>query len=159
MKSASPSIQGESVHAFHPTREGYLPHDLARLMNALDLRLLEHLRVLKFSPQKYRVLQIVAELEPISVGEVARVAVIEHSVVSRMIDQLQVRKLVSKAKRRGNARVVDVRLTAEGREVANEIQPMAESIVKFATEILSADELTVLVKTLAKLYRRVTDPS
>ena len=158
VKIAQRGSRTKKIEQVETTREGYLPHDLQRLINALDMELLVYLRPLNFSPQQYRVLQIVAQLEPISVGDVARLAVIEQSVVSRMIDQLRARKLLSKAKRPDNGRVVDVRVTDMGRKIANQIQPIAEAIVDDATAIISEEERATLVRTLSKIFRHVTSP-
>ncbi|MBF7015288.1 MarR family transcriptional regulator (plasmid) [Novosphingobium resinovorum] len=154
-KRGSEIEQSSGNHSQTTTQEGYLPHDLQRLINALDKKLLEYLRPLNFTPQQYRVLQIVSQLNPISIGEIARLAVIEQSVVSRMVDQLRYRKILTKAKRSDNGRVVDVQLTTTGRALADELQPVAEAIVKQSTEILTEKERALLTKTLSRVFDHV----
>jgi DNA-binding MarR family transcriptional regulator len=137
---------------------GYLPHYLSRLMNALNLQLAEVLRPMELTPQQYRVLQVVwSRNEPCSIGAIWRDAVIEQSVVSRIVDQLERRGFVLRRKRPSNARMVEVSLTAVGRAVYDSLRPEVLGIVDHATSVLKVSEAEALIELLAKVFSHLQD--
>lgn len=137
---------------------GYLPHYLSRLMNALNLQLLEVLRPMELTTQQYRVLQVIwSRNEPCSISTIWRDAVIEQSVVSRIVDQLVRRGFVSRRKRPGNARVVEVSLTPVGRAVYDTLQPQVLGIVDTASSVLTPTEKDQLLGLLAKVFFHIYD--
>lgn len=137
---------------------GYLPHYISRLMNVLNLRLLEHLRPLQITVQQFRIMQMLDAREVASVGEISRDTVIEQSVVSRIVDQLERRRLVVRSKRKGNARIVDVRLTEEGRATYALMKPYAQAIVADTVSALSGPERRAMEDMLQRMFDHVTTP-
>ncbi|MCW5750004.1 MAG: MarR family transcriptional regulator [Alphaproteobacteria bacterium] len=137
---------------------GYLPHYISRLMNVLNLRLLEHLRPLQVTVQQFRIMQMLDAREVASVGEISRDTVIEQSVVSRIVDQLERRGFVTRSKRKGNARIVDVKLTEEGRSTFAMMRPYAQAIVADAVSALSATERRAMEDMLQRMFDHVTAP-
>ncbi|HEX2889485.1 MarR family transcriptional regulator [Vineibacter terrae] len=141
-----------------PAMRGYLPHYLSRLMNILNLRLMEHLRPLDLTMPQFRVMQVIDARQTASVGTLARDAVIEQSVVSRIVDQLEKRGYAKRAKRPGNARIVDVSLTKEGRAAYASLMPLAHAIVDDAVSVLSPAERNLLDEMLKRLFDHATTP-
>lgn len=144
--------------ADRPIMRGYLPHYLSRLMNLLNLRLLEHLRPLNMTTQQFRVMQVLLARGVASVGEISRDAVIEQSVVSRVVDQLEQRGFAQRQKRAGNARVVEVSLTPVGEAVYNSITPYSMAIVNDATSVLDEREKAYLEELLSRIFHHVRLP-
>jgi DNA-binding MarR family transcriptional regulator len=144
--------------ADRPIMRGYLPHYLSRLMNLLNLRLLEHLRPLNMTTQQFRVMQVLLARRVASVGEIARDAIIEQSVVSRVVDQLEDRGFAQRQKRAGNARVVEVSLTPVGEAVYNSITPYSTTIVNDATSVLDDREKAYLEDLLSRIFHHVRQP-
>ena len=134
---------------------GYLPHALSRLMNALNLELLEVLRPLDLSTQQFRVMQVVYVREGVTITEIARDAVIEQSVVSRIVDQLERRGFVSRRRGAVNGRIVQVTMTAVGEAVFESVLPHAHAIVGHATEVLSDSDAATLFDLLSRILRHV----
>ncbi|WJR79211.1 MarR family transcriptional regulator [Bradyrhizobium sp. NP1] len=137
---------------------GYLPHYLSRLMNILNLRLLEHLRPLDLTVQQFRIMQMLDARKSASVGEISRDTVIEQSVVSRIVGQLENRGYASRAKRADNARIVDVRLTHEGQKIYGGIPPLSMAIVDDATGVLSTAEKVLLEEFLERIFDHLATP-
>jgi DNA-binding MarR family transcriptional regulator len=144
--------------ADRPIMRGYLPHYLSRLMNLLNLRLLEHLRPLNMTTQQFRVMQVLLARGVASVGEISRDAVIEQSVVSRVLDQLEQRGFAQRQKRAGNARVVEVSLTPVGEAVYNSITPYSMAIVNDAISVLDEPEKARLEELLSRIFHHVRQP-
>lgn len=141
-----------------PIMRGYLPHYLSRLMNLLNLRLLEYLRPLNMTTQQFRVMQVLLARGVASVGEISRDAVIEQSVVSRVLDQLEQRGFAQRQKRAGNARVVEVSLTPVGEAVYNSITPYSMTIVNDAVSVLDDQEKAHLEELLSRIFHHVRQP-
>ena len=141
-----------------PLLEGYLPHYLSRLMNILNMQLLEVLRPFDVTVQQFRVMQVIDACRTSTVGKIARDAVIEQSLVSRVVDQLEERGLARRARSATNARVVEVSLTAHGHEVYAAITPAREAIVENAASVLSGAEKTKLDELLRRVFRHLAGP-
>jgi DNA-binding MarR family transcriptional regulator len=141
-----------------PRMRGYLPHYLSRLMNIMNLRLLEHLRPLKITVQQFRVMQMLDARTSSSVGEISRDTVIEQSVVSRIVDQLEERGYAVRTKRSDNARIVDVSLTREGQTFFGRLPPLYLAIVDDAVSVLSATEKRLLGELLKRVFDHVVTP-
>ena len=94
--------------ADRPARRAYLPHVLSRLMNLLNLQLLQHLRSKRLTIGQFRLLQFVDQFDGATISEISADCVIEQSVVSRIVDQLEQRLMVTRKKNRSNARYVQV---------------------------------------------------
>ena len=134
----------------------YLPHELARLLNALNLELLAVLRPLNITIAQFRVMQVLqAAPRGVSIGEIGWEAVIEQSTVSRIVDQLEERRLARRARSRANPKVVEVALTRRGVEVMAEVTPQAQAIVADATSVLADGEAAALKTLLSKLFEHV----
>jgi DNA-binding MarR family transcriptional regulator len=153
------SGQGASVSASsaqaEPLMRGYLPHYLSRLMNMLNLQLMETLRPLDMTTQQYRVMQVLFIKKVASIGDISQDAVVERSVVSRIIDQLEKREFVRRQKRADNARIVEVSLTGVGKAVYQSIMPSAQAITQDAMSALSEEESLQLNQLLARVFVRV----
>jgi len=93
-----------------------------------------------------------------SVGQIARDAVIEQSLVSRVVDQLEARKLAKRSKSAGNARIVEVSLTPRGREAYAAITPYREAIVADAASVLSDAEKTILDDLVRRMFQHLSTP-
>ncbi|WJR79209.1 MarR family transcriptional regulator [Bradyrhizobium sp. NP1] len=141
-----------------PSMRGYLPHYLSRLINILNLRLLEHLRPLDLTVQQFRIMQMLDARKSASVGEISRDTVIEQSVVSRIVDQLENRGYALRTKRPDNARIVDVRLTREGQKIYDSLPPLFLAIVDDAMSVLSSAEKQLLAELLKRIFDHVVTP-
>ncbi|WP_171947824.1 MarR family winged helix-turn-helix transcriptional regulator [Bradyrhizobium erythrophlei] len=137
---------------------GYLPHYLSRLMNILNLRLLEHLRPFDITAAQFRIMQMLDARKSASIGEIARDTVIEQSVVSRIVAQLEERGYALRTKRADNARIVEVRLTREGQKVFSDLRPFFLAIVDDATSVLSPAEKQLLSELLNRIFDHAVTP-
>jgi DNA-binding MarR family transcriptional regulator len=133
--------------------KGYFPHSLSRVMNLLNLRLLEWLRPHGATVQQFRVMQVIAALGMASIGEIAQDTVIEQPVVSRVVDQLEARGFARRRKRPGNGRIVEVTLTPLGTKVFQSVSPHAYAIVREATQVLSSAEKATIEDLLSRIFR------
>ena len=135
---------------------GYLPHYLSRLMNAMNLRLMVELRVHRMTISQFRVIQMLDARGSASIGEIAADTVIEQSVVSRIVDQLERAHLAQRKKRTGDGRNVDVSLTPKGKTLYSVLYPRAALIVDDAMSELSRRERDLLETLMFRLFHGTT---
>jgi DNA-binding MarR family transcriptional regulator len=137
-----------------PVRGAYLPHVLSRLMNLLNLQLLQNLRTKNLTIGQFRVLQFIQQFDGATINEISLDCVIEQSVVSRIVGQLEQRLLVTRKKNRSNARYVQAFLTAKGRTTINEMDHLAKKIAANAASDLTEVEHAQLIALLQKVFHR-----
>ncbi len=135
---------------------GYLPHDLSRVMNALNAKLMVKLRPMRLTIQQFRVLQFLRSVDSATIGGICADTVIEQSVVSRIVDQLQERGFAVRNKRASNARIVEVSITPVGAAVLDSLRPHAMAIVDNATAALSRGDRATLQRLLSSLFQRIS---
>ena len=136
--------------------KGYLPHDLGRLFNAMNLKLAKILRPMDLSVQQFRVMQVLAVRDMTTISDICRDTAIEQSVVSRLVDQLQQRGFADRRKRPTNARVVEVTMTPVGDAVFRTVHPQAVAIVEQTLSVLSSDDKATLFRVLSTLFHQVS---
>ena len=142
------------VPADMPVRGAYLPHVLSRLMNLLNLQLLQHLRSKRLTIGQFRLLQFVDQCDGATISEISSDCVIEQSVVSRIVDQLEQRLMVTRKKNRSNARYVQVFMTTKGHAAVMEMDRVARKIADHAESELSKDERAQLIRLLQKVFHK-----
>lgn len=134
---------------------GYLPYNLSRLMNAMNARLSRALRPVEVTIQQFRVMQHLRWASVATISEICKETIIEQSVVSRIVDQLEQRGFAVRNKRPTNARVVEVRLTPVGEAVYDKVGATAKDIAADTESILTQEERVLLNETLARLVTHV----
>jgi DNA-binding MarR family transcriptional regulator len=147
---------GRAEHA--AKMRSYLPHYISRLMNILNMRLLDEIRPYGVTIRQFRILQMLDARRVATIGEIAADTVIEQSVVSRIIDQLERDGLAQRRRRPGQRSVVDVRLTPRGTACYREMVPHALRIVEDAVGGLSLKERATLQSLLSRMFETVTRP-
>jgi DNA-binding MarR family transcriptional regulator len=146
-RKSSPAPQGLAP--------GYLPHDLGRVMNALNAKMMAKLRPMELTIQQFRVLQFLRSVDSATIGGICADTVIEQSVVSRIVDQLQKRGFAVRNKPPTNARIVEVSITPVGSAVLDSLRPHAMAIVDDATAGLSPEDRATLQRLLSALLQRI----
>lgn len=79
----------------------------------------------------------------------------QNSTVTGIIDRMEREGLVTRERSKEDRRVVFIRLTDKGREVAQEIPVEPMEIFRSALESLSAEEMRTLLRIMTKLAKRV----
>jgi MarR family transcriptional regulator, organic hydroperoxide resistance regulator len=82
---------------------------------------------------------------------------IEVSTLSRLIGRLERRKLVARARAKSSNREVTIALTPKGRDLVNDLIPIAQRLEETAMADLPARDVTALKATLRRVYANLTD--
>lgn len=151
--------EGGRPHGGHAQKMAdYLPHYLSRLMNVMNLQLMESLRPQGVTIRQFRVLQMLDARGEATISEISTDIVIEQPVVSRIIDQLERSGLATRKKRANNGRLVDVSLTELGTETYRQLFIHAQRIDADAMSALSTEEFEMLEVLLQRIFEHVTRP-
>lgn len=103
----------------------FAPYMLNRIVNRLNLDLLDALRPLKITPARWRVLAVLEAQDGRSMTELAVYCVMEQSTLSRVVDQMERDGLAERRARADDGRVTEVFITEEGRRHFATVFPVA----------------------------------
>ena len=106
------------------------------------------------SPQ-FGVLEALHHLGPLSLGELAEKLLVTGGNITYVMDRLEEQGLVRRERSSRDRRVVEARLTREGRRLVEEYFPLHARHVRELTDVLEPDERRELRRLLKKLGRGV----
>jgi len=101
------------------------------------------------------VVKLLEQIGDLSLSELSDKIRAQNSTVTGIIDRMEREGLVTRERSKEDRRVVYIKLTTKGRDLAQEIPIEPMEIFKGALESLSATEVRDLMKILTKLARRV----
>jgi DNA-binding MarR family transcriptional regulator len=127
--------------------------NLVRTTEALARRESELLKSRDLSFAQYNVLRILrgAGDDGLSCGEISERMVKRDPDVTRLLDRLVARGLVTRGRREDDRRVVITHVTAEGRALLNEVDAPLAEVHRDQTAHMDAAELERLVELLERL--------
>lgn len=128
---------------------GYLVKRSQRLMQERIEGLFE---LQGFTLQQWVVLMYVRDGLAVTIADICRDLHHDSGAMTRLVDQLESRKLIERRRCADDRRVVELSLTAAGTKVLDTLVPTACDALNTALEGFSRDE----VKTLQSLLRRLT---
>jgi DNA-binding MarR family transcriptional regulator len=99
----------------------------------------------------YRVLTVLREQEPASIGAIAEAALTKRSTISRIIDRMVEQGLVSTEPNPDDNRVTEVRLTSMGQQTLRKLTPIVGRQLARAMEGVSNEDIDHLLRTLKKI--------
>ena len=84
----------------------------------------EAIKPLGLTPLEWRIIYTLYDFEGVSIKELSDVILVEASVLSRMLQKLEARKIIVKKKKNKDQRYVIVQLTSKGQMLYDEIIPV-----------------------------------
>ena len=116
--------------------DGFLPYRAARLANALSRRLAERYEAqFEISVAEWRIIIHLTQETEISIRDIYTRVDMDRARVTRAVQRLQARGLVSKLVNESDRRLIRLALSDSGRQMANEIASIA---ARFEAELLAA---------------------
>ncbi|MDP2332020.1 MAG: MarR family winged helix-turn-helix transcriptional regulator [Reyranella sp.] len=132
--------------------DGYLPYLLNRAGMRIATAFSEEVRPLGATLQIWRVLAALHEHDGRRMGDLSETTSIEASTLTRLVDNMESRGLVSRRRDAADARAVTLHAAPAGRRMTRIILPIAERYEKVALEGFSKAEATVLKTALRRLF-------
>ena len=135
--------------------DSYLFYWIGQIDNLYKRAILDALRPMRINLAWWRTLAVLTEKGPLTVGELARITVIERTALTRVIDQMVKRGFVKRIGRKGDGRVVEVHLQPPGRALYARILPEARAVYARATEGLAQSAVKTLIDELKDIRARL----
>ena len=121
--------------------DGFLPYRAARLAAALSRGLAaEYESQYRISVAEWRVLVHLTQESEISVRDIKERVDMDRARVTRAVQRLEARGLVSKLENERDRRLVRLALTPSGRELAGELSQLAMAFERRVTAALPSGE-------------------
>lgn len=105
----------------------------------------------------YRVLMALNEKFDQRLGELAEMTSIEVSTLSRLIGAMHRKGLVTRDRSRANGRTVTINATEKGRQILNQVAPLASQYEDLVARALSGDDIDALKRMLKAIYQSIRD--
>jgi len=100
----------------------------------------------------YRVLAALCEMRDQRLGDLAAMTTVEVSTLSRLVGEMKTKGLLSRRRSADNGRTVVINLTVKGRELAEELMPLAQHFEKVAVHHVPAEDVSRLKALLSAVY-------
>jgi DNA-binding MarR family transcriptional regulator len=113
------------------------------------------LRPIGMDIPRWRALMVVREHDPSSVSEIAELAVMRLSTMTRVVQRLQRQGLVRLSVRKTDARSTEVSLTTKGRRAVARVREHASRIYSAGFRDFSSKEITMLNSLVARVFRNL----
>jgi DNA-binding MarR family transcriptional regulator len=104
----------------------------------------------------WRALMIVNEVSPSSVSEIAERSVTRLSTMTRVVQRLEKKNLVTLSKRRSDARVTEVHLTPLGKRCVEQERGTAGEIYRRALQNISSADIAVLNRLTRRIFANLS---
>ena len=108
----------------------------------------EAIKPLGLTPVQWRIIYTLYDFDSVSIRELSDVILIEASVLSRMLQKLEERKIIIKQKKNKDQRYVIVQLTSKGRKYYDEVIPIVIRQLNIAQANIPEADLQHLLHTL-----------
>ena len=119
----------------------------------LDMEMV--LKTIDMDMPGWRTLMIVREREPSSVSEIADLAVMRLSTMTRVVQRLKKRGLVRIDSRPSDARKTDVYLTLKGKDMMQRVRLVASGVYDAAFRGISASDINQLNDLLRRMFENL----
>lgn len=126
-----------------PEEVAYL--DLVRTTEALSRPVAQLLKTEDLSPQQYNVLRILRGCpEGLTCGEIGNRMITHDPDITRLLDRMEKRDLISRGRNNKDRRVVLTRITAEGLDVLTRLDQPVRALHRRLLGQLGAERLQIL---------------
>ena len=136
--------------------DNYLAALLAQASHLISSEFHEVVRSHGLSVSEWRVLASLAGGVPISIGQLAQVAVLKQPTVTRMLDRMEARQQVERLGHDGDRRVTLVRITATGSKMVARLIALArehEARVLEPFGLPREEDLKATLRRIIELHR------
>ncbi|GGE14806.1 hypothetical protein GCM10011529_21500 [Polymorphobacter glacialis] len=104
----------------------------------------------------YRIMTVLRERQPASIGTIADAALTKRSTVSRLIERMLEQGLVSTEPNAEDNRVTEVMLTPAGQQLLRKLTPVVGRQMARAMEGLGPRDITALLRILTRIGQNLS---
>lgn len=128
--------------------DDYLPALLALASALISGEFHKVVRAHGFSVSEWRIMASLADSKPISIGELAHMAVAKQPTVTRLLDRMAARGQIERLRHEKDRRITLVRITPEGRRSVQQLIELAREHERQVLEPFGLARAEELKKTL-----------
>jgi DNA-binding MarR family transcriptional regulator len=132
--------------------EAYPFYLLNRAVSRYNVIIASELRAIGIDIPTWRVLMILGETEPLSIGQVARSAVINLSTMMRIVERMSKAGFLSASPSVSDGRVTELALTPIGRDKLAAARTVTAPIFRHLIRDFSAKDYSLLLDLLGRLH-------
>lgn len=141
------------------TLEHNVAFQMASIIYQLDQDLRDTtLRELNLTYAHFRVLQYLYQKDGQKIGHLAKAIVVRQPVLSRVVNQMEQRRLVKRRTDPADSRLMRVYLTANGKAQYEKAWPSAHAMIEKTLGNFSLQERKTLQRLLAKMASGISKP-
>lgn len=131
--------------------EDYVLYNLVRTAATYTEEMAKELKRYKLDTMKWRILMLLNDKSPSSVGELARRSVTKMPTLTRVLIRMEVEGLIVRQAQKGDKRVVQVTMTPKAAAVLRTVQAIGQKLFERAFEGVSDDETAALTEVLRRV--------
>lgn len=132
-----------------------LPMALLRAREAVMKKFSPALREHGLSPQQWRVIRVLVEADNLDATEISERCALLMPSLSRILQNLEKRGLVTRKTARDDQRRAMVKITAAGRKLFGTLSPINEARYAYITEQFGYGKLELLYELLDELVAKI----
>jgi MarR family transcriptional regulator, organic hydroperoxide resistance regulator len=125
---------------------------IARLTSRYNLRLDRLLKPIQMDVMRWRVLSLLVDRRAATVTTISEITVTKISTIAKVIQRMEVQKLVRTGVSASDARATEVSITPLGRQILNDVRPKVAGISRLAFQGLTDAELREVNSVVAKMF-------
>ncbi|WP_165324318.1 MarR family winged helix-turn-helix transcriptional regulator [Rhizorhabdus phycosphaerae] len=135
--------------------DDYLPYQLYRVTNRLNVRLQGRMRALGINLSQWRIMSVLHSSGTLSISGIVEQTLMEQPTVSRVVVQLEKDGMVERRVSAEDSRMIDITLTDKGAETFASIRHSAYAHERIALEGISAETLDLFRETLRRIENNI----
>lgn len=131
---------------------------LTRASGRYLLEMERRLKAIGMDVPRWRVLIILAETEPASIGELGERSVVKLPTMTRIVQRMEAAGLVVTAARASDARVTEARMTPAGRAALARVRGEGSAVFGAAFGGIDGGEIDALIALLHRVFDNLGAP-
>ncbi len=131
--------------------DDYALYNLNRAAATYNEEMSEALKAYDLDTMQWRILMLLDDKSPSSVGDLARRSVTKMPTVTRMLTRMEAQGLVARRALDGDRRIIQIRLTAKARKTLEMVQSIGKSVYERAFEGIETRKITQLTDVLKRI--------
>lgn len=133
------------------TLENYVLYNLVRTAATYNEEMSKALKRFRLDTMKWRVLMLLNDRSPSSVGELARRSVTKMPTLTRVLNRMEDEGLIVRQALKGDKRVVQVTMTPKAVTTLRTVQAIGQKVFERAFEGVSGEEASAMTDLLRRV--------
>jgi len=131
--------------------EDYVLYNLVRTASTYNEEMSKALKKFRLDTMKWRVLMLLNDKSPSSVGELARRSVTKMPTLTRVLIRMEDEGLIVRRALKGDKRVVEVTMTPKAVSTLRTVQRVGQKVFERAFEGVDASEIAEMTGVLKRM--------